>query len=169
MRRFRSLLLSLCVSLIAFVSPGCGRRAHRRAERERMSQERIARDQEAIQATCADWSKATQAKDLDKAMSFYADDAMVLSPKIPLIQGKDNIRIGWKQMFAIPGPGLTFTTGEVQVARSGDLAWEHGAYDFATTDKKGKTTAEHGKYITIWKKNPDGAWKVVADMDNPDQ
>jgi uncharacterized protein (TIGR02246 family) len=169
MRPFRSSVRLICASLIALASTGCVGRAHRRAERERILQERIARDREAIQATCADWSKASQAKDLDKTMSFYADDALVLSPKIPLVQGKDNIRTGWKQMFLIPGPGLTFTTGEVQVARSDDLAWEHGAYDFATSDKKGKTTTEHGKYITIWKKQADGAWKVVADMDNPDQ
>lgn len=167
MRRFHSLSALLCVSLIAFACAGC--RAHRRAEREQMLQERIAQDRQAIQATCADWNKASQAKDLDKTMSFYSDDAMVLSPKIPLVQGKETIRQGWKQMFAIPGASLTFTPGEVEVARSGDLAWEHGAYDFAATDKKGKTTTEHGKYITIWRKQADSSWKVAADMDNPDQ
>jgi len=170
MRGLRSLTVFVCVSLIAFGSAGCGRSAaHRRAQRERILQERVARDQAAIEAACADWSKASQAKDLDKTISFYADDAIVLSPKMPLVQGKDNIRKGWAQMFAIPGPGLTFTTGEVEVARSGDFAWEHGAYDFATTDKKGKTTTERGKYITVWKKQADGSWKVVADMDSSDQ
>jgi len=168
MRSLQPLTALLCVSLIALACTGCGR-AHRRAERERLLQERIAQDRQAIQAACADWSKATQAKDLEKTMSFYVDDAMVLSPKVPLIQGKGTIRQRWTQMFAIPGPGLTFTTGDVEVARSDDLAWEHGAYEFATTDKKGKSTTERGKYITIWKKQADGSWKVAADMDNPDQ
>lgn len=158
----------LCISAIALSSAGCNH-ARRRAERERMMQERIAQDTEAIKATCAEWSKATQAKDLDKTMTFYADGAVVLSPKAPLVQGKDNIRKGFAGMFAIPGPGLSFTTGEVAVARADDLAWEHGAYDFASTDKKGKTTTEHGKYLTVWKKQADGSWKAVADMDNPDQ
>jgi uncharacterized protein (TIGR02246 family) len=168
MRRLQSLTALLSVSLIALACAGCGR-AHRRAERERMLQERIAQDRQAIQTACADWSKAARARDLDKTMSFYADDAMVLSPKIPLVQGKGNIRQAWTQMFAIPGASLTFTTGEVEVARSGDLAWQHGAYDFVAADKKGRTTTEHGKYITIWKKQADGSWKAAADMDNPDQ
>jgi len=84
MRGLRSLTVFVCVSLIAFGSAGCGRSAaHRRAQRERILQERVARDQAAIEAACADWSKASQAKDLDKTMSFYADDAIVLSPKMP--------------------------------------------------------------------------------------
>ena len=71
-------------------------------------------------------------------------------------------------MFAMPGAGLSFTATAVEVARSEDLAWEHGTYEFATTDKKGKTTTDKGKYLTVWKKQADGSWKVVADMDNPD-
>ena len=126
-------------------------------------------DEAAIRAASADWSKATQAKDLDKVMSFYADDARVFSPKVPMVQGKDNIRKGWQQMLALPGPGLTFTTSGVEVAHSGDLAWEYGAYEFSTADANGKITTEKGKYVTIWKKQPDGAWRVAADSTNPDQ
>jgi ketosteroid isomerase-like protein len=87
------------------------------------------------------------------------------------VQGKENIRKGWQQMLlvALPGPGLGFSAAEVEVARSGDLAWEHGTYAFATTDKKGKTTTEKGKCVTGWKKQPDGAWKVVADIDNANE
>lgn len=170
MRHLRSFSALLCASLIAVASTGCwrGRAAHRRAERERVQQERIARDEAAIRVASADWSKATQAKDLDKTMSPYADDAIVLSPKVPAVQGKDNIRKGWQGMFAMPGAGLSFTATAVEVARSEDLAWEHGTYEFATTDKKGKTTTDKGKYLTVWKKQADGSWKVVADMDNPD-
>ncbi len=169
MRRLESFLVLFCVSLMALTSSGCHRAAHRRAERERMMQERASRDEAAIKATSAEWSKATQSKDLDKTMSFFADDAIVLSPKVPLVQGKDNIRKGFEQMLLVPGPGLNFTTSGVEVARSDDLGWEYGRYEFATTDKKGKTTTDKGKYLTVWNKQPDGSWKAVADMDNPDQ
>jgi len=125
-------------------------------------------DEAAIRAASADWSKATQAKDLDKVMSFYANDARVFSPKVPMVQGKDNIRKGWQQMLALPGPGLTFTTSGVEVAHSGDLAWEYGAYDFETVGTKADITVEKGKYVTIWKKQPDNAWRVAADSTSPD-
>lgn len=168
MSRFRSLAALLCVLLLAVACTGCWR-AHRRAERERAQQERIARDEAAIRAASADWSKAAQAKDLDKAMSVYSDDAIVLSPKAPMIRDKDKIRANWQEMLAQPGPGLSFTATGVEVARSGDLAWEYGTYELATTDKKGKTTTEKGKYVTVWKKQPDGSWKVAADIDNTDE
>ena len=69
-------------------------------------------------------------------------------------------------MLALPGPGLSFSAARVDVARSGDLASEQGAYEFGTSDKKGKTTIERGTYVTVWKKQPDGAWKVVVDIHN---
>jgi uncharacterized protein (TIGR02246 family) len=127
-----------------------------------------AADEAAIRAAVIDWSKAAQAKDVNKAVSFYADDAMQFDDKGPLVKGKDNIRTGWEQMLAMPGPGLTFATTGVEVARSGDLAYEYGTYDFATKDKKGEITDEKGKYVTVWKKQADGSWKVAADIDNRD-
>jgi uncharacterized protein (TIGR02246 family) len=127
-----------------------------------------AADEATIRAASSDWSKAAQAKDLTKAVSFYADDAMQFPDNGPLVQGIDNIRAGWQKMLALPGPGLTFATTGVTVARSGDLAYEYGTYDFATQNKQGKVTDEKGKYVTVWKKQPDSSWKVVADIDNPD-
>jgi uncharacterized protein (TIGR02246 family) len=127
-----------------------------------------AADEAAIRAAVIDWSKAAQAKDVNKAVSFYADDAMQFADKGPLVKGKDNIRAGWEQMLAMPGPGLTFATTGVEVARSGDMAYEYGTYDFATKDKKGGITDEKGKYVVVWKKQADGSWKVAADIDNGD-
>jgi uncharacterized protein (TIGR02246 family) len=127
-----------------------------------------AADEAAIRAAVIDWSKAAQAKDVNKAVSFYADDAMRFADKGPLVQGKDNIRTGWEQMLALPGPGLTFATTGVEVARAGDMAYEYGTYDFATNDKKGNVVDEKGKYVVVWKKQADGSWKVAADIDNRD-
>lgn len=127
-----------------------------------------AADEATIRAASADWSKASQAKDVNKAVAVYADEAMQFPDNGPMVKGKDNIRAGWQKMLALPGPGLTFATTGVEVARSGDLAYEYGTYDFATQDKNGKVNDEKGKYVTVWKKQPDGSWKVAADIDNPD-
>ena len=39
-----------------------------------------ASDEKAVRDADAEWSKAAGAKDLDKTVSFYADDALVLPP-----------------------------------------------------------------------------------------
>ena len=161
MTRLRALLLYLsCLAFVGFCA--CSQPA------AQMSDTRAA-DETAIRSASADWSKAAHDKDLDKSTAVFADDGIAMYPKMPALRGKDDIRKGWQQMLAAPGPGLSFATSGVEVARSGDIAWEHGTYEFATADAKGKVSTEKGKYVTVWKKQPDGSWKVAADIDNPDE
>ncbi len=90
--------------------------------------------------------------------------------KAPAAKGKENIRKNWAPLLAAARPRPELANHDsVEVARSGDMAYETGAYDFVTTDKKGKSSDEKGKYVVVWKKQNDGSWKVVVDMDNPDQ
>jgi uncharacterized protein (TIGR02246 family) len=133
------------------------------AERERVPQT-AGRDDTAIRAASAGWSRAAQSKDVEKSLAFFADDAVMLAPKSPAVLGKQNIRKVWQRMLALPGRGLSFTPARVEVARSGDLAWEQGTYEFGTTDELGVTTIERGTYVTVWKKQLDGTWKVVGDI-----
>ncbi|HEY4948907.1 MAG TPA: SgcJ/EcaC family oxidoreductase [Candidatus Acidoferrales bacterium] len=139
------------------------------AQRQQEMQQARAADEAAIRAASAAWSKAATAKDLDKAVSFYADDALILPDKAPALRGDENIRKNWAPLLALPGPGLSWQTSALQVARSGELAYETGAYVFVTTDKKGISTDYKGKYLVIWKKQSDGSWKVAVDTDNSDQ
>ena len=101
----------------------------------------------AIREASAAWSQAATAKDLDNAVAFYADDAVQFPNKAPAARGKENIRKNWAALLALPGHGLSWQTSSVEVARSVDLAYETGAYNFVTTDKKGKTNDEKGKYV----------------------
>lgn len=123
-------------------------------------------DEAAIRAASTEWNKVAEAKDLDKAVSYYADNAVEFVDKGALLKGKDSIRMSWQQLLAPSAPRLTFNTIFVEVARSGDLAYEYGTYDLVTVGKKGKTNDEKGKYVVIWKKQSDGAWKVAVDIDN---
>jgi uncharacterized protein (TIGR02246 family) len=119
-------------------------------------------DEATIRAADADFAKAAAAKDLDKCMSYYEDDAVLFSPGSPAVMGKDNIRTVIQRMVNAPMQ-LTINVASVDVARSGDLALDRGTVQSAVTDKKGKTTAQTSEYVLVWKKQADGAWKVAAD------
>ncbi|MCX6635202.1 MAG: DUF4440 domain-containing protein, partial [Acidobacteria bacterium] len=54
------------------------------------------------------------------------------------------------------------------VARSGDVAYSHGTYAMTMNDAKGKPVNDKGKFVTVYRKQPDGKWKVVADIINSD-
>jgi ketosteroid isomerase-like protein len=127
-----------------------------------------ASDEAAIRAASKAWSDATQAKDLDKAMSFYADNAVQMADQGPLISDHATLRAGWQKMFSLPGPGLSFQTSGVDVAKSGEIAYEFGAYDFAVADSSGTVNDQKGKYVVIWTKQADGTWKAAIDIDNTD-
>ncbi len=128
-----------------------------------------AADADAIRAADVEWNKAMQAKDVDKSVSFYGDGAILLGNKAPSIQDRDAIHKEVQEMLGHSTGNFNFTNTSVEVAKSGDLAWEHGVWEFDATDKKGKPVVEKGKYLTVWKKQSDGSWKAVADMDNTDQ
>ncbi len=119
-------------------------------------------DEATIRAADADWAKAAAAKDLDKCMSYYEGDAVLLSSGSPAAMGKDNIRNVIQRMLAAPMQ-LTVNVASVDVARSGDLAMDRGTVEAAVTDKKGKTTRQTSEYVLVWKKQADGSWKIAAD------
>lgn len=123
-------------------------------------------DEAAIRSASADWSRAAEAKDIDKAVSYYADDAVEFVDKGELLKGKDSIRTSWRQLLAPSAPRLTFSTTFVEIARSGDLAYEYGTYNLAIAGEKGKNNDEKGKYVVVWKKQSNGSWKAVVDIDN---
>lgn len=121
-----------------------------------------AADEAAIRTADADFAKAAAAKDLDKCMSLYEDDAVLFAPGSPAVVGKENIRNAIQRMLAAPMQ-LTINVASVDVARSGDLAMDRGTIQGSVMDKNGKTTARTSEYVLVWKKQADGAWKVAAD------
>ena len=128
-----------------------------------------AADVQALKDTDAAWSKAMAAKDFEKSMSYYADDASVLMPNAPTINGKDAIRALFKPFFDDPNFSLAFQASRLEVAKSGDLGYTQGAYTMTITDPKSKKpVTDKGKDVTAYKKQADGSWKGVADIWNTD-
>jgi uncharacterized protein (TIGR02246 family) len=123
-------------------------------------------DVKAISDTEAQWSQTWQARDLDKIMAAYADDAVLMTPGAPPAQGKDNIRKVGVDMLKDPSLVLSFKPSRVDV--SGPLGYTQGAYTMRLTDPKThKLMEEHGSYVTTWRKQSDGSWKAVADIATP--
>ncbi|HUK13603.1 MAG TPA: DUF4440 domain-containing protein [Thermoanaerobaculaceae bacterium] len=113
-----------------------------------------------------DWSKAAAAKDTDRVVSFYADDALVYPPDEPLAAGRAAAAKVWGAYFAIPEFAISWKTTHAQV--SGDLGFTTGTYEDSYKGPDGKTVNEKGKYVCLWKKQHDGTWKSIHDMWNSD-
>ena len=124
--------------------------------------------EKALRDLDAQWSAAAGAKDLDKTVSFYSDDAIVMPPNAPGATTKEAIRSIWKEVVASPGAALSWKATKVEVAKSGDLACVSGTYEQTTIDASGKPVTDRGKYVEVWEKQADGKWKCGADIWNSD-
>ncbi len=151
-------ILVLSVSL-PFLVPACQRRAVVDTRRE---------DERAIRAADATCLKAAQVKDVDRAVSCYADDASWLPPNAPIANGKEAIRAGWAQLLASPGFAIDWQITKLDISRAGDLAYTLYAYQLTMRGPDAKPLTDRGKDMAVWKKQPDGSWKIAADTFNSD-
>lgn len=111
------------------------------------------------------WLKAVATKDPQAIAAFYAEDGSILAPGMPIAKGRGAVEAAWKGLVGMKDFSLTFSSSLVEVAQSGDVAYEIGTYEVGySTDKP---VDEKGKYVVVWKKAGDD-WKVMADIFNSD-
>lgn len=126
-----------------------------------------ASDEDALRKQDEAWSKAAGTMDVEKTVSFYSSDAVVMPPNSPVLNSKDSIHALWKGMLSAPGFSGGWKPNKIEIAGSGDLGYITGTYEFTENDASGKPTTDRGKYLEVWKKS-DGNWKCVADIFNTD-
>lgn len=128
-----------------------------------------AADAQAIRDLEAQSVKNWAAKDVDKIATFWADDADLFMPNMALIHGNAAIKTVVTDILKDPNIALEFTTTKVEVSKASDYGYSQGTYTMTTTDPKTKKAmTEKGKYVTVYKKQADGSWKAVADINNAD-
>jgi ketosteroid isomerase-like protein len=123
---------------------------------------------DAVLAADAAWMKVYAAKDLEKSVAFFDSEGSMLPSNAPIATGKDALTKLIGSAFATPDYTLSWHANKVGVARSGELGYTSGTYDFNIKDASGKTISDKGKYVTVWKKEADGSWKVLLDTYNSD-
>jgi len=124
-------------------------------------------DIEAIRRVEDDFLAAHSFKDGAKLAEFYTDDGMLIPPDEPIVQGKQAIGEWYENEFKkappIENPKVTLEDIEV----SGNMAFLRG--DFILKFK-GQTidepTIQNLRFISIWRKQPDGDWKFYCDIWN---
>jgi ketosteroid isomerase-like protein len=149
MRRYVWLLLAA-----AALSAGCGTSTN------------VEQQRSALLAVDREWSQTTT--DLNKFLSYYAADASAYPQGMPIATGSDAIRDVMTKMTSMPGFALQWSATKADVSASGDLGYTAGSYQMSANDAAGKPMSEKGKYVTVWKKQSNGQWKVIEDIFNAD-
>lgn len=124
-------------------------------------------DRSALLRTDQEWAAvALQGKDIDKIVSYWADDASVFPADAPVVKGKAAIRQFVEDSLKIPGFSITWRPVEVFVSPSGDFGYTTGENQITVPSPDGSVLTVRGRGVAVWRKEPDGTWKCVIDIWN---
>ena len=122
-------------------------------------------DRETIHTEVDNFTKAMLAGDFATAASYYSEDAILLPPNAPLIEGRPAI-----QSFLTTYPRISaFTQKIIELETSGRLGWARLTYDLTMTPQ-GSSTPLHdtGKTVIILRKQTNATWQITRAIWNSD-
>jgi ketosteroid isomerase-like protein len=93
--------------------------------------------------------------------SWFADDAVTLNNGRPAVLGRTAIAA--QAQWDPKTYQLTWVPQGAQMGPSNDMGFTWGHYEGHSKDKNGQPVVIAGRYFTVWKKLPDGTWKVALD------
>lgn len=114
----------------------------------------------------AEWANAASAgKDIAKIVSYWSDDAIVIPPGQPILEGKSAIRAFVAASLEIPGFKIHWTSQSVKFSPDGQLAYMRSTNTMTVPGPNGPMKLL-GRAATVWRHDPDGQWRCVLDIWN---
>ncbi len=92
---------------------------------------------------------------------WFADDAVTLNNGLPAVLGR--AAIAAQAQWDPKQYQLTWVAQGAQMGPSNDMGFTWGRYEGHSVDKAGQPILKSGRYMTVWKKQPNGEWKVAMD------
>jgi uncharacterized protein (TIGR02246 family) len=109
------------------------------------------------ETAAVEWETARNAGDADAMAELHTENAQILPPGAPVIEGRAAIRTYFRNIFEQHAAPVTYDERDIIVF--GSFAYRQGNYSMALAD--GST--EYGKFVQLWRRN-DGAWKIHRQM-----
>jgi ketosteroid isomerase-like protein len=114
-----------------------------------------------------EWARVVSTGNIEKTVSYWADDAIVIAAEEPPLEGKQAIRQMVEESFKISGFRIGWQPQTVVVSESGDMAYMIENSQVSFTDSTGRRVTLNNKAVSIWGKQADGSWKNVVDISTP--
>ena len=113
----------------------------------------------------ADFNQAVADRDLNRFLSFIGEPVTFNGGTPDEIHGRDAVAKEWAPFFQANGPRLTWKPTKAEILGHGDLGYTVGSWErrAAPVGQAPATAVTRGNYLTVWKKQPDGAWRIAFD------
>ena len=120
---------------------------------------------DAVTRTALEILAAIEAKDSAKVNSYYAPDAVIATVGRPAAKDGRAVSRAIRDDIADTNFKMSLSNEKTEVAGSGDLAYRRGAFKITYTNPQTKQAENStGTYLTVFRKQADGSWKVVEDF-----
>ena len=106
------------------------------------------------------YADAWLTNDADTVMSTFVDEPVLSPSGLPYFEGQEAARAFWFPADSPPTTVTEFDLTELEVSGSGNLGYVRGTFRLVF-EYDGSTFENHGKYVTILKKEPDGLWRIT--------
>ncbi len=113
----------------------------------------------------SDWISAMRAHNVDRIVEAYDRDGLFVTATGTVIRGRDSIAALYRRrLTAIKriSDGAIVRDGVQAVNDSLVYEWGHGGMTF--TDTSGVTHTSNGPYLTVWRRDSDGVWRIVRNL-----
>jgi uncharacterized protein (TIGR02246 family) len=158
--------LSLAI-IVALVASSASARAEQEGKGASPTpSEALKEVRQAIDKGNAQWSEAWDKADASMLARLFAEDGVLLGRNGKFFKGPKQIFERQKAVMEGAGKSVKSTVTTVDLWLDGDTAYETGKYSYKYQEK-GKPVSEEGRYVTIWKRQGDGSWKIIVDMGVP--
>lgn len=128
--------------------------------------EELANARRGIAKGNAVWIEAWAKGDAAMIISTFAEDAIELRPDGKVIKGHRQILEHIKASMQKLGSGVVLTVATSNIWLDGDKAYETGKSNYKYLENGQPKTFE-ARYVSIWRRERDGTWKLFMDMGVP--
>lgn len=124
-------------------------------------------DRAAIGALNQRWVSAYRNGDYGAIPPLYTEDALIMPRGRPAIEGRAALAQRLGGLAAGRRVDIDFEIVELEVV--GDHAWlvSRFAVTYTPPDDPEGAMTEHGRSLIVYRRDPDGAWRIHRDMDAP--
>jgi len=115
----------------------------------------------------AEWADlATAGKDIDRIVSYWTEDAVMIMPGQPIVGGKAAIRAFVAASLANPVFKIHWHSTKVTFSPDGKMAYMPGTDEMTVPGPNGAPITLHLRGVSIWRVDADGQWRCVFDISN---
>jgi uncharacterized protein (TIGR02246 family) len=116
-----------------------------------------------VEAREKEWVKAFNGGDASGVAGLYTEDGRVLPPNSDVVQGRSAIE-GFVAEFLAMGASISFDL--LGAHESPDLCAVVGRYELEFRPEGAPPQKDSGKFIEVWRRQPDGSWLMAEDIFN---